>query len=147
MDLAVNIYDENRLRWISWEKCISKEQELVGDKKEQAFTVSGNTLKLESRSSDAVADTSSEILLNYALDQANLVDFTVMQSWTEKLMKTRVDVPPARFQKPSMKQLMAADVKFFEELSDMTRAGVQANAKGRPLDLAIPQVIHMHAGG
>ncbi len=150
VDLAVNIYDENRLRWISWEKCISKEQELVGDKKEQAFTVSGNTLKLESRSSDAVADTSSEILLNYALtrrslamDQANLVDFTVMQSWTEKLMKTRVDVPPAGFQKPTMKQLMAADVKSFEELSDMTRAVVQANAKGRPLDLAIPQVIHM----
>ena len=77
------------------------------------------------------------------MDQANLVDFAVMQSWTEKLMKTRVDVPPAGFQKPTMKQLMAADVKFFEELSDMTRAGVEANAKGRPLDLAIPQVIHM----
>ena len=150
VDLAVNIYDENRLRWISWDRRISKEQELVGDKKEQAFTVSGNALKLESRASEAVADTSSEILLNYALtrrslamDQANLVDFAVMQTWTEKLMKTRVDVPPSGFQKPTMKQLMAADVKFFEELSDVTRAGVQANAKGRPLDAAVPQVIHM----
>ena len=144
VDLAVNIYDENRLRWISWDRCISKEQELDGDKKEQAFMVSGNTLKLESRSSGAVADTSWESLHNdaftrrsLAMDQANLVDFTVMQSWTEKIMKTRVDVPPAGFQKPSMQQLMAADVKCFEELSD------KANAKGRPLDAAIPHVIHM----
>lgn len=150
VDFAVNIYDDNRLRWISWDKCISKEQELTGDKKEQAFTVSGNTLKLESRPADAIADTSSDILLNYALtrrslamDQANLVDFTVMQTWTDKIMKTRVDAPPAGFQKPSLKQLMSADVKFFEELADMTRSGVQANSAGRPLDAAIPKVIHM----
>ena len=115
VDFAVNIYDDNRLRWISWDKCISKEQELMGDKKEQAFTVSGNTLKLESRPADAIADTSSDILLNYALtrrslamDQANLVDLTVMQTWTDKIMKTRVDAPPAGFQKPSLKQLMSA---------------------------------------
>ena len=42
---------------------------VMGDKKEQAFTVSGNTLKLESRPADAIADTSSDILLNYAFDK------------------------------------------------------------------------------
>jgi len=150
VDLACQIYEENRLRWISWEKCISKEQELMGDKKEQAFTVSGNILKLEAKAADAVADTSSEILLNYALtrrslamDQANLVDFTIMQSWTEKIIKARVDVPPPGFQRPSMKQLMAADVKLFEELADLTRSGVQASAHGRPLDTAVPKAIYL----
>ena len=50
VDLACQIYEENRLRWISWEKCISKEQELMGDKKEQAqcqATHSSSRLRLQ----------------------------------------------------------------------------------------------------
>ena len=33
LDLCVNIYEDNRLRWIAWEKCTSKSQELMSDMK------------------------------------------------------------------------------------------------------------------
>ena len=150
VDAACALYEENRLRWIAWSSCVSKEQELMGDKKDTAFSLSGNVLKLEAKSADVVADTSNEILLQYALtrralamDQANLLDFTVMQKWTEKLVRARVEPPPPGFQKPSVRQLMAADVKLFEEIADQTRAGIQAVASGRPLDDVLPKVMIM----
>ena len=141
VDLCCTIFEENRLRWIDWSKCTSKDQELVGDKKDPTFTVSGRSIKMEMKSPDIHADTSSEVLLQYALtrralalDQANLIDFNVSMAWVERIIKLRMEATPQGYEKPSFKQLMAADVQLFTELADRTRAGVQPNAAGRPLD-------------
>lgn len=111
------------------------------DKKDQFFTLKDGMIRIESKASEIYADTSSEVMLQWALtrrslamDQANLMDYNVMQVWTEKIVRTRVESPPQGFEKPSMKQLLAADVKFFEELADRARSGIQANVQGRPLD-------------
>ena len=107
-------------------------------------------LNVEAKSPDINADTTSEILIQFALtgralafDQANLIDFLKFQAWTSKIIKARVDSPPPGFDRPSVKQLMNADAKLFEEIADRTRNGVQATASGRPIDAIMDVVMHL----
>ena len=150
VDMACNMYDANRIKWIEWSKCTSKEQEMHGDKREASFTLNGGVLKVEAKSPDINADTTSEIMIQYALtrralafDQANLIDFLKFQTWTSKIIKARIDTPPPGYDRPSVKQLMNADAKLFEEIADRTRNGVQATPSGRPIDVIMDTVMHL----
>ena len=117
---------------------------------EHQFAVEGSgKLRVESKVPESAADTSSEILLQYALqrrglrmEQANLLDYVIHQTWVDKLIRTRLQTPPDGYARVSFKQLLEADKKLFEELCDETRAGVQATAAGRPLDLVFSQCRH-----
>ena len=154
IDLAVASYEANELRYIPWERCVSKEAELAGEKKRDVrFTVeeSSGRLKIEHKQPELVADTSSEILVQQALtrralalDQANLIDFSISDKWTQRLMKARMQAPAENFAKPTWKQLESADRQLFNELRDLTRAGVQTTAAGRPLDELLPNAMYMN---
>ena len=127
----------------------SARQELAGDKKEHTFTVSNGTIKVDSKLQEVQADTATDVLMQYALmrralafDQANLIEFTKFMKWSDRLMKAGLDKPPPGFQRPSIKQLMAADTKLFEEMVDLTRQGI--TPKGRPLNLVLDQCMAMH---
>lgn len=60
---------------------------------------------------------------------------TFIKKWIDRLIRTRLQVPPPGYQKPTFRQLLDADKKLFEELSDCAGEGVQTTSKGRPLDL------------
>ena len=62
------MYDAIRIKWIEWSKCTSKEQELHGDKREASFTLNGGVLKVEAKSPDVSADTTSEIMIEGSLE-------------------------------------------------------------------------------
>ena len=143
VDTYCAMYEANRVRFIPWEKYTSKEAELDKDiRPDQMFAIDSNgKLKVENKQAAPTADTSTEILLQYALqrrglamDQSNLLEFTKHQAWVDRLIKTRLHIPPPGYNKPTFRQLLEADKKLFEVLADATRSGVQANAKGRPLD-------------
>ncbi|CAE7404929.1 unnamed protein product [Symbiodinium sp. CCMP2592] len=154
VDLAVASYEANELRYIPWDRCVSKEAELAGEKKRDVrFTVeeSSGKLRIEHKQPDLVADTSSEILVQQALtrralamDQANLIEFSVADKWTQRLMKARMQEPAEHFARPTWKQLESADRQLFAELRDKTRAGVQTVASGRPLDTLLPDAMYMN---
>ncbi|CAE7733672.1 unnamed protein product [Symbiodinium sp. CCMP2592] len=154
VDLAVASYEANELRYIPWDRCVSKEAELAGEKKRDVrFTVeeSSGKLRIEHKQPDLVADTSSEILVQQALtrralamDQANLIEFSVADQWTQRLMKARMQSPAEHFARPTWKQLESADRQLFAELRDKTRAGVQTVASGRPLDSLLPDAMYMN---
>ena len=101
VDIRCSIFDDNRLRWVDWSKCTSKEQELAGDKKEHTFTVSNGTIKVDSKPQEIQANTATDVLvMQYALmrralafDQANLIEFTKFMKWSDRLMKARLDKP------------------------------------------------------
>lgn len=150
VDFCCTLFKKNRLKWVDWAKCTSKDQELVGDKKDTTFTVSGRSIKLDTEQPDITADTSSEVLMQYALtrralalDQANIIEYQVSMQWVERLVKLRMEAPPSGFEKPSIKQLMAADVQLFTEMADRTRAGIQPTAAGRPLDKVLKECIFL----
>ncbi|CAK9004344.1 unnamed protein product, partial [Durusdinium trenchii] len=134
VDVFCGMYDANRLRFVPWEKYTSKECELEKSARvEHQFAVEGSgKLRVESKVPESAADTSSEILLQYALqrrglrmEQANLLDYVIHQTWVDKLIRTRLQTPPDGYARVSFKQLLEADKKLFEELCDETRAGVQ----------------------
>lgn len=158
VDVYAAMYEQNRVRFIPWEKYTSKETEL--DKELEAshlFALDGSgCLKMEKKRAEPVADTSSEILLQHALqrrglslDQTNLLNYNLHQKWVDKLIRVRLQLPPPGYQKPTFRQLLEADKKLFEELANSTRAGVQTTPKGRPLDLCfdeccnMPEVLHL----
>ncbi|CAE7242070.1 unnamed protein product [Symbiodinium sp. CCMP2592] len=152
VDKAVSAYEQNELRYISWESCTSREQEVASErKKDTRFTIDEHSgkLKVENKEAEDKASTASEVHVlqalqrrSLALDQANLVEYTLMQQWSDRLLRARMDDPPPQYSRPSWGQLVAADKKLFSELRDLTRDGVQSSSGGvRPLDKHLPAVM------
>ena len=151
VDLCCSMFEDNRLKWVDWAKCTSKEQELTGEKKEHTFTVKNDTIKIDTKPQEAQADTATDVLMQYALmrralafDQANLMDYVKFMKWTEKLMKCRIEPAPPGYDKPTIRQLMSADTKLFEEMADRTRQGIQPDVNGRPLDNVLDDCMVLH---
>ncbi|CAL1157038.1 unnamed protein product [Cladocopium goreaui] len=115
---------------------------ISGSKKDQTLTFdSTGVLKLHKQSRVEPCSTATEIQVRYcltrralALEQANVVSFKNMESWSEKMMQSRLDEPPPSYIKTTMKQLEPADRKLFLLISEKTREGIKCNAKGRPVD-------------
>ena len=152
VDKAVSAYEGNELRYIPWEACTSREQEVTSErKKDTRFTVDEGTgkLKVEAKDPEDKACTTSEVHVlqalqrrSLALDQANLVEYTLMQQWSDRILRARMDEPPPQYVRPSWSQLVAADKKLFSELRDLTRDGVQSSGtSARPIDKHLPAVM------
>lgn len=145
VDKFCNCYESDRLVYVEWSACISREFELSNNvKKDTSLSFSGDgTLKLSKHDKPDPAQTSSEIQVRYclvrrglAMEQANVMSYENHDRWTELLMETRMSEPPLGYQKVSMKQLEQADKKFFTLLSEHTRSGIKATPAGRPCDLS-----------
>ena len=145
VDKCCSSYESDRLVYIEWATCISREFEISHNIKKDAnltFTSDG-TLKLTKSEKPEMAQTSSEIQVRYglvrrglALEQANILSFENHDKWVELLMEYRMAEPPPGYQRVSMKQLEQADKKLFTLLAEATRAGIKATSKGRPCDLS-----------
>lgn len=143
IDKSVAAYEADRLVYISWELCVSREHELLsGTKKDPSlsFDASGN-LKLAKKDTAEPCSTSSEMHVRYcltrtglALEQANIISFRNHERLTEKLMNARLEEPPTGCVRLTMKQLEQADRKFWTLMSEHTRDGIKARAAGRPCD-------------
>lgn len=155
IDFCVSCYEHNELQYIAWERCTSREQEVnTGKKRDTRFSVDAATgrLKIESKGEEEKANTSSEVFVmqalqrrSLALDQANIAEYAIMQLWSDKLLRARLDEPPPGFVRPPWSQVVAADKAFFRELRDATRGGIQPGPTGaRPVDACIERVAVMH---
>ena len=143
VDKCVAMYEADRLQYVTWASAVSREHELLHASKHEkllALDPSGN-LRLSKRTDEQSCDASNEILLRnclvrraLALDQANVIGFEHMDAWTNKLLEVRVAEAPAGYLKVSFQQLELADKRLFILLAEGTRAGIRANAAGRPLD-------------
>ena len=151
VDLAVNIYESDRLRYVAWENCVSREHEILTSSKKDAaltFDSSGN-LKLSKREQVSPCEVSSELQIKYclirrglALEQANILSFEKHELWAEKLMSCRLTDPPPGYSRVTHKQLQLADAKLFVVLGNKTRTGLKVTKEGRPCDLAFKEVMH-----
>ena len=120
VDKFVSFYESDRLQWISWDRCISREHELTGNsKKDQRLAVQASgELKLSSTNCFDPCDTSSEILLRYcfirralAMEQANILAYQHHDKWLEKIMSCRLETVPQGFSRTTFQQIEAADKK------------------------------------
>ena len=146
VDLACQMYEDNRLRYISWEVCTRKDQELLGAKKDTSLCLdSAGRLKVKQGQSSEVAELASDLLIEkalqrrgLALDQAQLVEFRLHERWTLKLFEHRMRQVPHGYAAVTTRQLRAADEALFSKMAELTRDGIQLKNDGsRPLDSAI----------
>ncbi|CAE7564327.1 PRSS12 [Symbiodinium sp. CCMP2456] len=131
VDICVAIYERNQLQYVPWSRCSSCEHESQSEsRKEVKLTLDGGgKVKVDSSTKELVADTSSEVHITQALqrralamEQANIVSYTLLDLWHQRLMKARLTDPPPGY--------------------DETRAAIQANAEGRPIDRIIKDVMY-----
>ena len=150
VDKCCAAYESDRLVYIEWSLCISREYELANNVKKDSdlsFNSDG-TLKLARTSKiEPPMQGMSEIQVRYALvwrglalDQANVLEFSNHDKLIELLMDFCMQEPLSGYQR--MKQLEAADKKFFVLLGEEIRAGIKSSAAGRPCDIAFDKVFN-----
>lgn len=66
---------------------------MTGDKKDLSFTLKDGMIRIESKALEIYADTSSEVMLQWALTRRSL-------AMDQAIVRTRVESPPQGFQKP-----------------------------------------------
>ena len=152
VDKCVAMYEADRLQYVAWTAAVSREHELLHASKHDkllALDSSGN-LKLSKRVDETSCDAGNEILLRnclvrraLALDQANVVGYEIMDTWTNKLLEVRVADAPSGYSRVSFQQLELADKKLFVLMAEKTRTGIRATPSGRPVD-AVAREIMMH---
>ena len=151
VDKCCAAYESDRLTYVEWSLCISREYELANNVKKDAdlsFNSDG-TLKLARTSKIEPMQGMTEIQVRYALvrrglamDQANILDYAKHDMLVELLLDVRMQEPPNGYQRVAMKQLEAADKKFFVLLGEETRSGIKATQTGRPCDAAFDKVFN-----
>eukprot|EP00435_Cladocopium_sp_Y103_P030149 s3745_g7.t1 len=143
VDKFVSFYESDRLQWLSWDQCVSREHELLSSgKRDQRLVVqSSGELKLSATDKVDPCDTSSEILLRYclmrrglAMEQANILAYKYHDKWLEKILSCRLETVPAGFARTTFQQIEAADKRLFVLLAEKTRAGIKSTSAGRPCD-------------
>eukprot|EP00435_Cladocopium_sp_Y103_P053352 s792_g17.t1 len=149
VDRCCAAYESDRLSYIDWSVCISREYELANNVKKDTDLSFGSdgVLKLARTSKIEPMQGMSEIQVRYALvrrglamDQANILEFAKHDQLVELPLDVRMQEPPAGYQRLSMKQLEAADKKFFVLLGEATRSGIKASSTGRPCDTVFDKV-------
>ena len=145
VDKCCAAYESDRIVYIEWSSCISREFELMNNvKKDASLTMTTDgTLKLAKSQKVEPTQSSNEIQIRYclvrrglAMEQANILEFKKHDELIEMLMEARMAEPLPGYQRISLKQLELADKKFFALLGEETRSGIKAKPEGRPCDVA-----------
>lgn len=151
VDAAVQMYEQDRLRYIEWQQCVSREHEVLTQSKRDpllSFDASGN-LKISKKDQITPCEASTDLQVKYclsrrglALEQGNVMSYHCHEQWSEHLFRARLKEVPDGYAKVSFKQMQAADAKLFVALGERTRSGLKAVAAGRPCDLAFEDVMN-----
>eukprot|EP00435_Cladocopium_sp_Y103_P023286 s3298_g5.t1 len=144
VDAAVAIYESDRMKYIEWQYCVSREHEvLTSTKKDTSLSFdSSGVLKMSTKNHIVPCEATSELQVKYcltrrglALEQGNVLSFANHEKWTEKLFASRLNEPPAGYARVSFKQMQLADAKLFVVLGEKCRSGIKvASGSNRPCD-------------
>ena len=150
VDECVAMYDANRVRWLAWSSCTKRDAELAGAKKVQSSEFklqrdATGAIKATEMEKEMIADTSSDLLVRYALqrraiafDLAMLAKYESCEAWHDLLFRARLQQQPPGYKQISLVQLELADEALHCAMSRATRSGIQINQAGlRPLEQAM----------
>ena len=157
VDTFVDMLEVGVLHYVKPEACCSRAQEAQTLKKDSTLSLdSSGNIKMASKASDLVCDTSSEIKLRAALqrrslamDLAGLATFTVMEGWVQFLFTKLMQETPKSFQRITLSQILECDKQLFTVASHRTMGILTASPdKSRPLDAIVeelrvsPEILH-----
>ena len=153
LDKVCQQFDLDQLSYIGPEECSCRAQEIVGVKRDPSLKLErdhqGN-LKAKEDFWEASSDVASDYKLRQAFtrrslayDQANLILFSVSESWIAHLFVLLHKDVPAGYSKVSLAQILKADRELYIAMADRTRASIVPRLINvRPLDAAMVALMH-----
>ena len=149
VDFCVAMYEDNRLRYVEWQFCTKRDQEVVGEKKDKEWRPDAQGVIREKVSTrKAVADVGSDLRLKLALqrrglalDMALLLRFSVHEQLIEVMLRAYLEDAPNGFSNLGLDQLRRADQLAFTLMAERTRDGIRPVGEERPLDKALEESI------
>ena len=144
VDAAVAIYEADRIKYIEWQHCMSREHEvLTSTKKDTSLSFdSSGVLKMSRKDHVVPCGATTELQVKYcltrrglALEQGNVLSFANHEKWAEKLFASRLNEPPSGYTKVTFRQMQLADAKLFVVLGEKCRSRIKVAAgSNRPCD-------------
>jgi hypothetical protein len=141
------------LRYISLNKCSSREQELSGTEREKSlvFDSSGH-IKLVKTDKDVSISVSSDMQVKDAMyrralayDQAGFISYDVLAKWILRLFEAMMKEAPFGYRKVSLDQVLLADKELFKLVAEETNAAIAVTANGnKPVDASICKHMYSH---
>lgn len=144
IDLVYNM-GEDQLKYVRWEECAKRDQELMGIKADPVWKPDSSGLIRAEKVSEALkADTDTDLKLRFALqrrslafDQARLVDYNVFEKWTHTMMEAYGTPPPDGHCRVTVEQLHRADMALFKIMMRETRSGIKPLGGTKPIEVAL----------
>ena len=141
--------EENQLRYIRWEQCTKRDQELLGIRHDPLWKPGADGVVREVRQKEeALADTSSDLHLKYclqrrslALDQARIIDYEKMERWSRTMLEAYSALPIDGYKKVSLDQIQRADLELFKFLMKHSREGIRPSGGVAPLEAILDRAI------
>jgi hypothetical protein len=139
----VQMVEDGNLKYVAWETCTKREQEIHGITKDHSLKVwqpdANGVVKEKSQSQSELADTSTDLKIRYALQRrgvaaqmAHLMSFRHHEKIVDLLFREMARNPPAGFAPVSPVQAAQADREIWTQLARACRSGLGPDAKGNP---------------
>ncbi len=154
VDKMASMVDANVLKYVQWEDCTSRSQEVESDDRrpqEKNWATDGNGyLRVAVGRVDVKSDVSSSLLLRYALTRrglaaelGGLMSFEVHEKLADFLFEAYLrELPDSRYAHVTFDQLRKADKAIFRDVADRTREGIKLRPDGtRPVDQELPKAL------
>lgn len=149
IDIVYHMTEEDQLRYVRWEECTKRDQELMGIKSDPVWKPDANGLIRETKVMEVLkAETDTDLKLRTALqrrslsfDQSRLVDYNVFERWTQIMMEAYSTPPPEGYLKVTVEQLHRADLQLFKCMMRETRSGIKTIGGTKPVEDALKKAM------
>jgi len=151
LDLAYELWDQNVIKYIAWENCTTRRQELMGVKKEPVWKPDAEGfLKVHKDDSIGKARLEDPLRLRQtllrrgvALDLAGVIKFETHELWADLVLDVYQTDPPPGYAKVTMDMLHTADRELWNQAARVCRSGVRRNGAGAlPFDEALRKCMY-----
>jgi hypothetical protein len=138
--------EDEQLRFVDPDRCTAREQELLGVKKEQFVKPdAGGVLRVQQAETVVKADLTSEHRVrlalqrrSLALDQCDLLEYSISESYHDFLYGLLAMVPPSGFRALDVVQILNIDRAIWARMSEYTTAGISVRPDGTyPIAVAL----------
>lgn len=149
IDAIYHMSEEGQLRYVKWDECTKRDQELMGLKSDPVWKADASGIIRETKVKEALtAEYDTDLKLRFALqrrslafDQARLVDYQDFERWSQILLEAYTAPAMEGYQKVTIEQLHRADLQLFKVLIRETRNGIKAVGTRQPMAEALKEAI------
>ncbi|CAE7928911.1 unnamed protein product, partial [Symbiodinium necroappetens] len=153
VNLAAQMIEDQRVKYIEWSRCTSRAQEINSVKEDHSLKMlqggRQGSVRLVEPAARITAETRSDLQLMQALrhrgvayELAALMTFEKHEELIDKLFLEYQREPLAGFHAVSVDQLQAADREVHVRMAELTRSGLVPGADGAlPLDGPVTSVL------